>query len=134
MGKRGGLDENSEKEIVLNCKLHGITKHTKFKAGKSKSGNQTFRYRCKKCQIEAVEKRRKKLKLLAVNYKGGKCEKCNYNKYIGALEFHHVNPKEKEFNISHDGCTYSWKRVKKELDKCILVCSNCHRELHSTVP
>lgn len=66
-----------------------------------------------------------------VEYKGGKCEICGYNKCIEALEFHHINPKEKDFSIS--GGTKSFNTLKPELDKCILVCANCHREIHSGI-
>jgi 5-methylcytosine-specific restriction endonuclease McrA len=76
-----------------------------------------------------VSQRRKKLKQLAVEYKGGKCCKCGYYKCVGALDFHHVNPQEKAFGIGSKGYTRSWESVKKELDKCILVCANCHREI-----
>lgn len=58
-----------------------------------------------------------------------KCSICGYNKYRGALEWHHINPKEKDktpASIMH----HQYSKVKKELDKCILVCSNCHREIH----
>lgn len=68
---------------------------------------------------------------MAVAYKGGVCQCCKYNKYIGALEFHHINPDEKDFGISVKGYTISWENNKKELDKCVLVCSNCHREIHA---
>ena len=54
---------------------------------------------------------------------------CGYNKYIGALEFHHVTG-DKLFDIGGKGYTRSWETVKAELDKCILVCSNCHKEIH----
>lgn len=80
--------------------------------------------------IEAVQKRRRKLKSMAVDYKGGKCVKCEYNRCNDALEFHHLNPNEKDFAISASGNTRSWDKIKKELDKCILVCANCHREIH----
>jgi 5-methylcytosine-specific restriction endonuclease McrA len=79
---------------------------------------------------DAVARRRKKLKQLAVEYKGGKCSICGYSKCIAALEFHHLNPLEKDFGISASGETRSWEKVKAELDKCIIVCSNCHREIH----
>ena len=69
-------------------------------------------------------------KVDAINQKGGKCEYCGYNKNIAALDFHHINPEEKDFSISHKGHTKSWESVKKELDKCILLCANCHREIH----
>lgn len=86
----------------------------------------------KKCsQIVAVSRRRKELKLKAISYKGGRCTRCGYDKYEGALEFHHLDPSEKDFSISRNGTTKSWERVKEELDKCILVCANCHRELHA---
>ncbi|PIR43834.1 hypothetical protein COV24_00720 [candidate division WWE3 bacterium CG10_big_fil_rev_8_21_14_0_10_32_10] len=81
---------------------------------------------------KAVDLRRKKIKRMAVEYKGGKCEVCGYNKYIGALEFHHRDPSNKEFNLGLQGMTRSWARVKKEADKCMLVCSNCHREIHAS--
>ena len=77
-----------------------------------------------------VSERRRKTKDMAIEYKGGKCEKCGYNKCNGALEFHHLNPEEKDFSISTSGTTKSFERIKKEIDKCILVCANCHREIH----
>lgn len=70
---------------------------------------------------------------MSIAYKGGKCQCCGYNRYVGALEFHHINSEEKDFGISAKGYTRSWERVKEELDKCILVCANCHREIHAGV-
>jgi hypothetical protein len=81
--------------------------------------------------IAAVHKRRRKVRLMAVEYKGGKCEICSYNKCVDALEFHHKDPALKDFSISSKGYTRSWKTVKEELDKCVLLCANCHRELHA---
>ena len=81
--------------------------------------------------IRAVYKRRKKIRQMAVELKGGKCERCGYNRCIEALEFHHINPSRKDFNVSQRGYTRSWERVVKELEKCIMLCANCHRELHA---
>ena len=67
---------------------------------------------------------------MAVEYKDGKCKLCGYDGCIQALEFHHVGNTGKDVGISDKGYTRSWQRVKKEIDKCILVCANCHRELH----
>ena len=78
----------------------------------------------------AVSLRRKKLKLLAVEYLGGKCSTCGYNKCIEALDFHHRDSSVKEFGIAAKGNTRSWESVKQELNKCILLCANCHREHH----
>ena len=73
---------------------------------------------------------RRSMKMQAIKLLGGKCSICGYNKCIDALEFHHKNPKEKDFKIGA-GNTISWDEYKKEAQKCILVCSNCHKEIHS---
>jgi 5-methylcytosine-specific restriction endonuclease McrA len=83
--------------------------------------------------IQAVSKRRKKIKDLAIQYKGGKCQICGYSKYNGALDFHHTDPTTKKFGLSLSGLTRSWEKTKEELDKCVLVCTNCHREIHAGV-
>ncbi len=80
--------------------------------------------------IKAVRDRRKKLRAKAVEHKGGKCEICGYNKCIEALEFHHLDSHHKDFGISKKGYTRSWEKVKAEINKCSLICANCHRELH----
>jgi len=56
------------------------------------------------------------------------CAICGYNTCLAALEFHHVNPKEKNFSIS--SASIMRKNIASELNKCILLCSNCHREIH----
>ena len=74
---------------------------------------------------------RKVIKKWALDYKGNKCEICGYSKCSEALDFHHINPQEKDFNFSDRDVALDWEMIKKELDKCILVCSNCHREIHA---
>lgn len=114
-------EDMGKKVIMRNCDKHGYTEFTLRKDGV---------YRCKKCASDAVQKRRKKLKEELVTYKGGKCERCGYDECIAALEFHHINPDEKEFGISTTGVTRSLEVLKKEADKCVLLCCNCHRKLH----
>ena len=80
--------------------------------------------------IMAVAKRRRRLKEMAVETKGGKCMICGYSKYIGALDFHHLDETQKEFGLSIRGLTRSWAKILAEIDKCILICANCHREIH----
>jgi predicted HNH restriction endonuclease len=79
--------------------------------------------------IQAVSERRRKIKRMALEYKGGKCEVCGYDKHQGVLDFHHIKPEEKLFAIGTGGHSRSWERVQTELDKCVLVCANCHREI-----
>ncbi len=109
-------------KIIKICKHHGETDH--------RIVGKNNREQCCKCQSEAVARRRDKIKQMALEYKGNKCSICSYDRCTQALEFHHLDPNEKEFAIGYKGETRSWERTKKELDKCILVCSNCHREIH----
>lgn len=83
--------------------------------------------------IDAVRKRRKKVRQMAIDYKGGRCENCGYDRCAEALEFHHRDSSGKDFSISNKGYTRSWIRVKEELDKCDLLCANCHREIHAQI-
>ena len=77
---------------------------------------------------EIVTYKRNSMKKALVKYKGGACCKCGYNKCLRALEFHHLDENEKDFGISKT-CK-DFDDLKKEVDKCILVCSNCHAEIH----
>lgn len=106
--------------ILKECKKHGLTEHVLFENGTVK---------CKECIKDAVVGKRRRNKIKLVEYKGGKCEICGYDKCIDALEFHHLDPTEKEYGLSN-GDTVSFEKMKEEADKCILVCANCHREIH----
>ena len=83
--------------------------------------------------IGAVRKRRKKIRQMAVEYKSGRCQKCGYSRCVEALEFHHYDSSGKDFSISEKGYTRSWPKMKEELDKCMLLCANCHREVHAQI-
>lgn len=82
---------------------------------------------------EALRHKKRALKHLLIAYKGGKCENCGYDKCEGALHFHHINPKEKEFSISQinlNDTNFSLEKIFLEVDKCKLLCANCHAEVH----
>ena len=106
---------------MMECKRHGLTEHV-FYSG---------RYRCKKCYTWYNAEKRKRFKKELIEYKGGKCEICGYDKCQSALEFHHLDEKQKKFSISETAFSKSMEELKKEADKCILVCANCHREIHA---
>ena len=78
---------------------------------------------------ENLTAKRRAIKKMLIEYKGGKCSRCGYNKCMRALEFHHLNPTEKDFGISYQ-LNRSVPKLKEEADKCILLCSNCHAEVH----
>lgn len=99
----------------------------------TKGQKRRFCYECSP-KVEkpntAITYIRKAIKKELVRYKGGCCQKCGYNKCLEALQFHHRNPKEKEFELSN----YRYfkiipmERYYKEADKCDLLCTNCHIE------
>lgn len=95
------------------------------------SGERTF---CKKrrppnyTRIREKE-RRLKWKLKAINLLGGRCCKCKAVVHHSAFDFHHKDPSKKDRSIKNL-ISGSWKRIEKELLKCVLICSNCHREHH----
>ena len=83
------------------------------------------------CNSCIVNRTRKNLKRKLVEYKGGKCQRCGWSsdKYFSVFDFHHENSEEKDFSISGRYCK-SYDKLKKEVDKCLLLCSNCHRIIH----
>lgn len=86
---------------------------------------------CKDCHNKVKRSSNKTLKIQCVRYKDRKCEHCGYDKCLAALEFHHLNPSEKDFSISSVSSSKGLTpEIKKELDKCILLCCRCHREEH----
>ncbi len=74
--------------------------------------------------------KRRAIKNALIKLKGGKCERCGYNKCNRALEFHHLDPTQKDFGISKN-LNKDFDILKQEISKCILVCSNCHAEIHN---
>jgi predicted transcriptional regulator len=111
--------------VICDC---GETDKSKFYFRLVKR-KKYYRFRCKACDNKSNIERFRTYKKLAVAYKGGKCEKCGYATCLGALDFHHKNPILKDPNWIN---IRSWTphKIKKELDKCMLLCANCHRELH----
>ena len=86
---------------------------------------------CKECRRTDAYKIAKINKEWVVNLKGGCCEKCGYSKSLNALEFHHIDRNKKDLTISGSNLTKkNMEKIKIEIEKCILLCANCHRELH----
>ncbi|HSZ70663.1 MAG TPA: hypothetical protein VK756_09900 [Solirubrobacteraceae bacterium] len=111
-------------QTMLACPHHGTTAFQLRADGG---------YRCLKCRSDAVSRRRRKVKQILVEEAGGKCIGCGYHRCIAALEFHHVNPDEKKFSLSHRGVARSLASARVEAEKCILVCANCHAEVEAGV-
>jgi hypothetical protein len=109
------------KQRGRNCKTCGETDRDKFY--ESIKGGV-----CKACFNQKISARVIQNKKRIVEYMGGKCHLCGYDKYIGALELHHLDPSKKDPQAGHIR-HWSWERAVQELDKCILLCANCHAEV-----
>jgi transposase len=90
-------------------------------------------YRCLRCRSEAVARRRRKLKEILVREAGGACVLCGYDRYIGALQFHHRDGETKQFGLADRGLTRSLEAVREEAAKCALLCANCHSEVQAGI-
>jgi excisionase family DNA binding protein len=90
-------------------------------------------YRCLRCRSEAVARRRRRLKEILVSEAGGRCIICGYDRYVGALQFHHRDSTEKEFGVGERGLTRSLAAVRAEAAKCVLLCANCHAEVEGGI-
>jgi hypothetical protein len=112
--------ESGLASVVRSCARHGETEFAIEGRGY---------YRCKQCRAEGVARRRRRLKEILVAEAGGECCICGYDRYIGALEFHHVDPGEKRLGLAAGGLTLSLDALRAEARKCVLVCSNCHAEV-----
>jgi hypothetical protein len=118
--KRG--TDDGPRETVSRCKHHGETGFVREGRGY---------YRCKRCRIERVSRRRRQIKRKLVAEAGGKCSICGYDRCQQVLQFHHLDPNIKEFHLGQNGGTRSLARCRVEAKKCVLLCANCHGEVEA---
>jgi hypothetical protein len=99
---------------------------------KDKSQWDGLENRCKECSVKRTRvKRRLTQKLKIIDYLGGKCVKCGVTPneiHWSAFDCNHKDPEEKTVNVSQIRGML-WEKVKPEVDKCELLCSNCHRQV-----
>jgi DNA-binding transcriptional ArsR family regulator len=122
LGRRGSRPRRGEgaRFATFECRRHGTTEFILEGRGY---------YRCKRCRAAAVAKRRRTVKRQLVDEAGGACALCGYQRWIGALQFHHLDPSQKEFHIGQRGYSRSLSRSRAEAQKCVLLCANCHAEV-----
>lgn len=108
--------------VTMTCARHGETEFSLEGRGY---------YRCKRCRSEAITRRRRKMKGILVDEAGGRCCICGYAVCIGALEFHHLDPREKRLEINAKGTSLALDTLRAEARKCVLLCSNCHVEVEA---
>lgn len=120
-------------KICKRCELDLELSNFYLQVQKSKDKTKSWNYYdcyCKSCRSAYQTNRRVNIKLLAMNYLGGKCEDCGLIDEPYIFDFHHLDPTQKDFSIGKVGVSFD--TLKPELDKCILLCSNCHRRRHKS--
>jgi hypothetical protein len=115
------LRREGKREVELACRKHGLTRHISIVSER--------RLRCAKCNVEAVERRRRKVKEMLIAEAGGACAVCGYARHPAALQFHHLDPSTKAFGLGVRGITRSLEKLRAEAAKCVLLCANCHAEV-----
>lgn len=120
---------SEEKKTCPRCKT--AKPDSEYYTRKDRKGRAGLSGFCKRCTCEERIERGRAFKQKCVEYKGGKCERCGYNNSNYAIDFHHRDPNEKDFGIGYQRRTKFDDKIKEELDKCMILCSNCHREKHA---
>lgn len=117
------------------CKQCNVEKeyseyYSHYQKGKNGQKWQYYDPYCKVCRLKYSSKRIFDIKLKAIEYLGGKCKDCGLIDIPCVYDFHHLDPSKKEFTFAKKK-GFAFETIKSELDKCILLCSNCHRKRHS---
>ena len=110
--------------LTRTCPNHGVGPFARDARGT---------YRCTRCSADAVSRRRRKVKAILVEEAGGRCGLCGYDRCIGALAFHHLDPGTKTFGLAEGGLARSLAHARQEAAKCILLCANCHAEVEAGI-
>jgi transposase len=113
-----------ELTVTLACAHHGEAEF--YLEGRGS-------YRCKRCRVDAVARRRRRVKAILIAEAGGGCVICGYNRHPRSLAFHHLDPLEKRLEINAKGIAVSLERLRAEARKCVLLCANCHAEVEDGV-
>ena len=116
-------DAEKTPTTLRECSKHGWTVFVR-------SGARGY-YRCPACTVGRVAEYRRRVKQQLVAEAGGRCLLCGYDAYEGALQFHHLDPARKRFNLARGGLTRPLEQVREEARKCVLLCGNCHAEVEA---
>jgi hypothetical protein len=106
--------------VTGDCRYHGSTVFVIEGSGRA---------RCRQCRMDRVVARRRRVKKQLIEEAGGSCARCGYDRFVGALHFHHLAPSQKRFAVSKSGATIGIDTIRAEAAKCIVLCANCHAEV-----
>jgi hypothetical protein len=118
------------KRECYKCKQFKLL--SEFRSFYKNSKNMRYCSFCNPCERQRILEYGRVLKKKSIDYLGSKCLLCGYNRCMRSLIFHHRDPSQKEFSLAKRKCL-NWEDTRKELDKCILLCANCHGEIHEGI-
>lgn len=121
---------SDKKQLSLFSKLESITISDAPSQGSTRSaviGQTRTKNPASIRARELVQQRKRDL----VAYKGGKCERCGVEYHPNVFDFHHYDPSQKSFGVCQANFQRSWQNLIAEVDKCFMLCANCHREVHT---
>lgn len=95
-----------------------------------RKGKRKYQSYCKPCANSRRYASQKALKRKMFEHLGGKCSHCGIKEPLCIFDFHHTDKEKKDFTLNQKK-SLSFDKIKNELDKCILLCANCHRIEHS---
>lgn len=131
--------KTTTKSIDKSLIAQGLKKCNKCSVEKSvddfykRTDTEGYASQCKDCSTLYYGNRIRNVKIRMIEYKGGECERCKLklkDTHYSVFDFHHINPEEKDLRFNR--IKYQkWEVIKNEIDKCSLVCANCHRIIHS---
>ncbi|HEX3804651.1 MAG TPA: HNH endonuclease signature motif containing protein [Solirubrobacteraceae bacterium] len=110
--------------VLRTCGKHGETEFVMSTDGY---------FRCRRCRSESLVRRHRRVKEILVAEAGGACMICGYSRYNGALQFHHLDPDKKRLSLAMGGAALGIETLRREAEKCVLLCSNCHAEVQGGV-
>jgi hypothetical protein len=113
-----------KRDVRVLCRRHGLTTH------RVRPDDSLV---CLRCRSESVVRRRRRIKRTLVDEAGRSCRLCGYSRSLAALVFHHVDRSNKSFGLAERGRTRSLDRARRESQKCLLLCANCHAEVEAGV-
>jgi predicted transcriptional regulator len=121
-GRHRRQDERPD-AIIHECPTHGWTTFSVVGVER--------RLLCGQCNVERVSARRRRAKAILVDEAGGRCRVCGYDRCRAALQFHHLDPSTKRFQIAEGGRVRGMDRLREEAGRCVLLCANCHAEVEA---
>ena len=132
--ERKGRPRNFRGDFFFECKECGKIRHVSSLSNIVNNGRTGL---CRPCYVKSIAGISDDKRLLVERIRENGCSLCGYSTYICALSFHHSEPKEKLFGIVGEGTNSAkipFESFLDEINKCILVCANCHKMLHLKTP